>query len=338
MPSFGIIGCGYWGPNYVRALSDLKMHIEYCGDLSQKNLENIANLNQNIKVTTNSDEIIKSNKVDAIIITTPPNTHYELAKKCLEHGKHVLIEKPFVTTHTEGEELVRLAEKMNKKLMVGELYKFNPGVMKTKELINAGELGRIFYAYSERTGLGPIRKYANALWDLAVHDISIATFILGSLPLSISAKAEPYIHENVEDLVFLTMTFPGNVLYSIHASWLAPIKTRKLTVVGSKKMIVFDDVNKDESVKVFERRIELQSLNTTPLYSDHQLVVRMGDVSIPQIEHSEPLKNQLQHFIDCIVNDKVPLTSGKSSLTSIRIMEAADESIRNKGKEIYLKW
>lgn len=335
--NLGIVGYGYWGPNYLRALSELNVaKIMYCSDLNKENLKKVKILYPGIKTTVNYSEILNDSKVDAIIITTPPNTHFEIAKNCLNRDKHVLIEKPFVTKYEEGKELVEIAEKRNKKLMAGELYKFNPCVRKLKELISKDELGNVYYAYAERTGLGPIRKHANVLWDLATHDISIATYILDSTPTSISAVAKPYIQENVEDLVFLTLSFPNDIIYHIHASWIAPVKTRKTTVIGSKKMAVFDDVNKDESIKIFDRRIEKELIDSTPEYSDHQNIVRIGDVIIPKIEQSEPLKNQLRHFLECIEKNEVPLTDGKNSLKNIKILEAAEVSLKQKGKEVYL--
>lgn len=334
MINVSVVGLGYWGPNYVRILNELKdCKVGYCCDLDQKNLVKIKNLSLDAKTTIDYLEVAKSPDVDAVIITTSLNSHFKLAKDFLKNGKHVLIEKPFTSTSKEATELIEIAEKENLALMVGHVYVYNPGVQKLKEILtNKG--GNLYYVRAERLGLGPIRKHANALWDLCTHDISIATYLLDSMPESVSAEGASYIQENVEDMVFLTLKFPNKVVYNIYASWIAPEKIRKTTTVGSDVMVVFDDANKSEMIKVYDRTIDKGLLNSTAEYSDHQSIVSLGDIHIPRVDQSEPLKNQVKHFIDCISNNKKPITDGYEGLKVVKILEAAEKSLKSKGERV----
>jgi predicted dehydrogenase len=328
MASVGVIGCGYWGPNYVRIFNELSgSSVSYCSDLEQKNLSKIKNLYPAIKTTKDYKVVAEDKNTDSIVVTTPLNTHYKIAKHCLESGKHVLIEKPFTSRSDEGAELMKIAKKNGLVLMVGHVYEHHPGVRKLKEIIDGGKLGSIYYMSAERVGLGPIRKYASALWDLATHDISIALYLLGSSPTRVIADGESYIQKDVADLVFLTLKFPNSVLCNIHASWIAPEKIRKITVVGSKGMAVFDDVNKSEMLKIYEREIDISLLNSTPEYTDHQSIVRIGNVYAPEVEKSEPLKNQCVHFLECIAKKKKPLTDAQDGINVVKVLESAEKSL-----------
>ena len=334
MINVAIVGLGYWGPNYLRIFNELKEStIEYCCDLDQANLDKIKDLFPDVKTTNDYKEVAESSNVDAVIITTPLNTHFKLAEDFLRNGKHVLIEKPFTSTSEEAIKLIEIAEKKDITLMVGHVYVYNPSVQKIKEVIS-DKLGKLYYVRAERLGLGPIRKHANALWDLCTHDISIATYLFDSIPENVSTQGGSFIQEGVEDIVFLTLNFPNNVLYNIYASWIAPEKIRKTTVVGSDAMVVFDDVNKSEMIKVYDRKINTELLNSTPEYSDHQSIVNIGDIHIPMVEQSEPLKKQAKHFLDCISNNKKPITDGYEGLKVIKILEAAERSMKNKGESV----
>lgn len=329
MVNISVIGYGYWGPNYVRIFNELKASkISHCCDLNEENLAKVKRLYPTIKTTKDYREIAKDPSIDSVVVTTPLNTHYEIAKYCLENGKHVLIEKPFTSSSKEAEELMKIAEKNDLVLMAGHVYEYHPGIRKLKEIIENGNLGSIYYMSAERVGLGPIRKYASALWDLATHDISIALYLLGELPEKVTAEGESYIQEGVPDLVFLTLKFPNGVLCNIHASWIAPEKIRKITLVGSRSMAVFDDVEKSKMLRIYEREIDKSLLDSTPKYTDHQSIVRVGNIHIPKVEQSEPLKNQCKHFLECITENKKPLTSASDGLNVVRILEAAEKSLR----------
>ena len=329
MVKIGVIGCGYWGPNYIRIFSELGGNkIISCCDLEEKNLLKIKKLDTKIKVETDYRKVARDPDIDAVIITTPLNTHYALAKLCLDKGKHVLIEKPFTSNSQEAEKLIRLVDKNKLILMVGHVYEYNPGIVKLRQIIKKGGLGDIYYAYAERLGLGPIRKHANALWDLTVHDISVAFYLLGEAPLEVIAVGEYYIQTGIKDIVFVSLKFPSRLIYNFYASWIAPEKIRRTSVVGSRGMAVFDDVNKSQMLKIYNRTINSGLLDSTPTYHDHQLVVSVGNVYLPKVEQSEPLKNQARHFLECVSKGKSPLSGAEDGLRVVKILEATERSLR----------
>lgn len=331
MIRIAVIGCGYWGPNYIRIFNELgEARIICCCDLEEKNLLKIKKNYPKIRVETDYHKVARDINIDAVIITTPLNTHYALAKLCLENGKHILVEKPFTSNSQEAQDLIRIANKNKRILMVGHVYEYNPGIIKLKEIIKKGSLGNIYYAYAERLGLGPIRKHANALWDLAVHDISVAFYLLGETPQEVIAVGEYYIQKGIKDIVFVSLKFPSRLIYNFYTSWIAPEKIRRTSVVGSKGMAVFDDVNKSEILKIYKRTINSGLLDSTPAYHDHQLVVSVGDVHVPKVEQSEPLKNQARHFLKCVSKDRRPLSGAEDGLRVVRILEAAERSLRTR--------
>jgi len=329
MVNIGIIGCGYWGPNYIRIISELSgCHLLSCCDLDSSNLSKIKKSYSHVHLCNNYKDLAGDSRIDAVIITTPHNTHFDIAKLCLKNGKHVLIEKPFTSNYRQAEKLVNMADNRKLVLMVGHVYRYNPAVIKLKEIIDSGKLGNIYYITAERFGLGPVRKYANALWDLTIHDISTAIYLLGGMPNDVFAIGEYYIQDNIKDLVFLSMRFPSRIIYNAYSTWIAPEKIRKTTIVGSKGMAVLDDVNKQEPLKIYERAINKALLDSTPEYTDHQLVVNIGDTYIPKITQSEPLKNQVEHFLGSISKGKTPLTCGRDGLRVVSILEAAEKSLK----------
>lgn len=265
-----------------------------------------------------------------MVIATPVNTHYELAKAALESGKHVLIEKPLCRSVAEGEELVALANRHGKLLCVGHVFLFNNGVRGVRNLIRSGDLGRIHYIYSNRTNLGPFRTDVNALWDLAAHDISILNYWLDADPLAVTAHGDSYLNGGVEDVVVACYRYPNRVMACVHASWLNPRKVREITVVGEHKMVVWNDMDLGESVKIYHKSVNIQR---DPVYADSfgafHMQVRNGDVVIPHIAGSEPLAVECNHFIDCILGRARPLNSGENGLRVLRALEAADKSMQN---------
>lgn len=331
MVNIAIIGCGYWGPNYVRIFNELEEgKVKCCCDLEENNLLKVKKLYHNLHMVKDYKKVAEDPDINAAIITTPLKTHYEIAKLFLKNKKHVLVEKPFTADSSQAEELKKIAKKNNVVLMVGHVYEFNPAVQRLREMIQKKELGSVYYCNAERVGLGPIRKHANVLWDLATHDISIALYLLGEYPQKVTAVGEYYLQKDIKDFVFVSLTFPSRFVYNIYVSWIAPEKIRKTTIVGSKCMVVFDDVNKSESLKIYERKFDTDLLGSTPEYSDHQLIVSIGDVRIPKLDQGEPLKIQSRHFLDCIISGKKPMSDAEDGLRVVKVLEAAERSLKSR--------
>ena len=329
-----LVGFGYWGPNYLRVLRELgKCNIRYCCDLDGSKLENIKKIYPDIMIARDYKAVLKGHKIDAAVVVTPLNTHYKIVKFFLEHKKHVLVEKPFTSTSEEAKELINIAKKNRLVLMVGHVYKHNPGITALRDIIKKGKLGKIYYLKAERMGLGPVRRQTSALWDLATHEIYIALYLLGKMPLSVYAHGGSYIQKYIEDFVDLSFIFPDNISCTICASWFAPEKIRRVTVVGSKGMAVFDDVNKTEMLKIYEREINEAPLYSTSEYANHQNIVNIGDILIPKIKQSEPLRNQVECFLECIGNNTQPINDGMDGLNVVRILEAAQKSLKTGKKE-----
>ncbi len=330
----GLIGLGYWGPNYARIFNELDQSVLIaCCDLEEKNLKKIKKIYPRVEAVSNYKKLLDC-RLDAVFITTPPKTHYQIAKFFLENMINVFLEKPFVSNYREGEVLKRIAKKNKLILMVGHVYEFNPTIIKVKEILDKKKLGEVYYVYAQRLGLGPIRKQANALWDLATHDISVALNLFEKFPQKVFALGGSYVQKNVEDMIFLSLTFGKNLIFNIQATWIAPEKIRKTVIVGSRGMLVIDDVNKSESLRFFDHKINRKMLNQSSTYCDHQRVISLGDVTIPQIDQTEPLKNQVLHFFDCLTNKKEPLTGADSGLAVVKVLELAEKSLAS-GREIY---
>ncbi|MDO8885560.1 Gfo/Idh/MocA family oxidoreductase [Candidatus Oleimmundimicrobium sp.] len=334
MIKIGLIGCGTWGRNYIRNfehLDDVKMYA--CCDFVEKNLKHSKRVLPTIKTYCNPEDLIADDEIDAIIIATPAKTHFDLAKKCLNSGKHVLVEKPLTLTSKESKTLIELAKKQDKILMVGHIMEFNPAVVRLKEIIDSRELGNIYYMYLNRTNLGRIREDVNVMWDLAPHDISIVNYLIGQEPKRVSAKGESYIVESTEDVVFLLMEFESNILASIHVSWLDPCKLRRTTVIGDKKMAVFDDTENVDKIRIYDRGVTYNPKTEREFedFGSFQLAYKYGDIHIPQLQLSEPLKNQCTHFVECIKTGNKPKTDGENGLRVVEVLAAAQKSLENDG-------
>jgi len=328
---FGIIGIGYWGQNYIRILKELgNTELKWCADLDDNNLKKIKLHYPDIKTTKNYKDILKDDSVKAVVIVTPANTHHKVIKDCLDSDKNVLVEKPFVTDIEAGEKLVELARNKELKLMVGHVYIFHPAIKKINELINKNKLGNVYYIKSDRIGLGPIRKSGSALWDLAVHDIYIITHLLGKKPENIFAYGGDYLQKGVEDFVSVNLKFKNKVFASINASWFAPEKIRRMTIVGSKGMVVFDDTDKQSPLKFFVREINTNPLNVTPEYHDHQNILTIGEMYKIPIAMKEPLKEQVLHFVDCITkNSKLSAdVDGRSGQEIVKMLKYAEMKLK----------
>lgn len=324
-----LIGVGYWGSNLARILYEFDgSFLHTCADVDQSRLEKIKTQYPTVNTTTNVEEILQNPEIEAVVIATLAVSHYELAKMSLLAGKHTFVEKPLALRAKEAEELVKLAKKTGKALMVGHLLEYHPGVRAVKSLIDIGEIGQVSYLYSQRLNLGKIRQDENCLWSLAPHDISIILYILGQEPESVSAVGECYLQKGIEDVVFLTMRFPKEIMANIHISWLDPHKVRKLTIVGTKKMIVFDDMESAEKIRIYDKGAGVPLDHRS--YRD-DVTLRFGDISIPHIEMTEPLRLECLHFIDCVRSGKTPLSSGESGLRVVKVLEATQKSISGGG-------
>jgi len=333
--NIGIIGCGHWGQNYVRVFSELNVKLLKVFDANRAKLEHVRFHYPGVKIAVALDDIIKDKELEAVVVSTPAYTHYGLCKKILQNQKHVLVEKPFVTQGGEGEELVKLAEEKHRIIMVSHTFLFNPAVVKLKEYMKKGSFGKIYYLHSRRTHLGLIREDVNAVWDLAPHDISMFSFLLDSVPLYASAVGRQILHKGKEDVAFITLKYPGGIIGNIHVSWIDSNKVRELVVIGSKKRIVFDDLNSLEKIKIFEKGISVE--RDVDSYGEFQLLLRDGDILSPKLEMSEPLKNECQHFLLCLEKNKTPLTDGRNGLLVVRTIEAIQQSIAKLGQPVRIR-
>jgi predicted dehydrogenase len=331
-----VVGAGYWGMNYVRVLSMLpETKLVMVCDKSQERLQDVKQRFPNIQVTSDLEDVAASKDFDAAVVSTDATTHHSICRRLLEAGKHVLVEKPITTNSKHASELIDLADKRNLKLMVGHIFLFNPGIEKVKEFINKGEIGKIYYMYSRRTNMGPIRHDVNALWDLAPHDVCIFNYFMDRTPEWVSAVGAKFLNNNNIDAGFITLGYSNNIIGHIHVSWVDPNKEREVIVVGSNQRIAFNDLLPQSKVTVFEKGISASNHN--PLgFGEFHLAMRNGDIFSPVVNISEPLKNQILHFINCVQYNKCPISDGKNGLDVIRVMEAIDASIDQNGATIKL--
>jgi len=328
----GVIGCGHWGPNHIRVFSQLSdSDVSMCADPDKERLEAIQRTFPNVDVTSNHQDIFNNSKIDAVCIAAPTNFHYSLTKEALECGKHVLCEKPLALTADECQELKDLAEQKSRILMVGHVFLFNAGIVWLKVYIQSGQLGRIHYAYAIRTNLGPFRYDVNALWDLAPHDISIFNYLFNGCPVNVSGRGQKCLGETLEDLAFATLEYPDHVLANIHVSWLDPKKVRQITIVGDKKMIVWDDLDDAGSIKLYDKHVEKTKV-FYETYGEFQLLSKEGSITIPNIDAVEPLKAQGEYFIGCIREKTQPeLSNAQKGLDVVKTLTAIQSSIEQKG-------
>lgn len=330
----GIIGCGYWGINYVRVFSELpnSQMLKVC-DLAEERLNHIRQRFPAVETCNTIRQLLHGPRIDAVVVATPSSTHHEIVKECLLLDKHVLVEKPLVMEVAEGEELIALAQERNQVLMVGHTFLYNPGIQKMKSCIWDDDFGEIYYLHATRTNLGPIRKDVNALWDLVPHDISIFGYLLEAKPAWVTAVGAKLLHNCREDVGFITLAYPNGVLGHIHASWADPNKVREVVVVGSKKRIVFNDLNNMESIRIFEKGVS-PSQTDVDSFGEFRFLVRDGDIISPKVEASEPLKNECAHFLDCVAKGGTPLSDGQNGLDVVRVLVAIEESVKRDGAPV----
>lgn len=332
MIKIGIIGAGHWGPNHIRIFTQLAgSQALMCADLNKDRLAAIKNLFPSITTTLDYKEILNNKEIDGVCVATPTDTHFTISKEALEAGKHVLCEKPLAMESDECLQLKQLAQKNKKILMVGHVFVFNTGIRHLKEYIASGELGRIHYAHSERTNLGPFRYDVNALWDLAPHDISIFNFLFESCPVSVSARGQKCLGQSLEDLAFVTMDYPRNILVNVHVSWLDPKKVRQITIVGDKKMVSWDDLDNIGPIHLYDKHVERTS-KFYESYGDFQLLSKEGSITIPKVVSGEPLKAQNQYFLQCVEKNEPPvLADAQKGLDVVKTLKAIQRSIDEHG-------
>jgi len=336
MIRIAVIGAGQWGPNLIRNFHSHEASEVVCVvDQSAARLQQARARFPDVRVTEDAAPVLADAGIDAVVIATPTNTHYPLARVALEHGKHVLVEKPITDDVARAEELCALAAARGRVLMVGHVFLYNPAVGRVKQLLEAGHLGRIYYVSMVRTNLGPIRLDVDAAWDLASHDISIVNHWLGAPPDRASAAGGSWINAGVHDAVFATLRYPGGVLVHLHVSWLNPRKVRQITIVGERRMLTFDDMSLDEPLRLYDKQVteERTAAPWTDTFASFRASVREGDITIPRVPMGEPLKIECEHFLDCIRTGGTPLTGGTEGLAVVRALAAIQRSIVNGGRE-----
>jgi predicted dehydrogenase len=331
----GVVGCGYWGPNLIRNFRSLPdCHMKIMCDISAARLKHLRSLYPEVKGETDYSHMLNGAGLDAVAIATSVRYHYPMAKASLEAGKHTFIEKPMAASSRECEELIEIAKHHGLVLMVGHTFLYSPAVRKIKEITDSGDIGDIRYISARRLNLGLFQKDINVAWDLAPHDISIILHIMGQGPTSVNCRGSAHVTPGIEDVTSMCLSFPRDRSAIVHSSWLDPRKIREMTIVGSKRMIVYDDVAPLEKIRVFDARVERPPHYDT--FAEFHYAYHYGDVYAPYIKQEEPLKTECQHFLDCIRDGKTPLSSGHQGLDLVRILEASSLSLKQNGSPIPL--
>lgn len=334
--NLAIIGLGYWGPNFARLCFEVdNINLLYCCDIDERSLAKIKKQFPSVKITNNYQTLLKDKNIDAVIVVTPPKTHYKLCSSFLIAGKDVLVEKPMTLARNDAKKLILLSQKYKQILMVDHIFKYNSAIIKLKELISKNVLGKVFYVSGSYTALGPVRSDVNAILDLAPHHFYILNYVLQSEPLWISALGESYLRTENSDVSFIAMGYPGNIIAKVDVSWLYPFKVRNLVVVGKHKMAFFDDTSLDEKLKIYNKRAFFAS-NHPEYPAILKIVYREGDIITPRLEPKEPLKEVLLHFRDCVLSRQQPKSDGRDGETVVLMLEAAQKSLRNKGRRVAL--
>ncbi len=334
MIGVAVVGAGNWGKNLVRNFAGLEgVALRRIVDLSEKVRISMASQYPQAKVTAELDDALRDADVEAVVIATDAPLHFELAERVLQAGKHVYVEKPLTLSSEDAARLVELADQKGVKLMVGHLLEYHPAVNHMKQMIADGDVGNPLYLYFQRVNLGIVRKKENAWWSLAPHDISVACYLFDAEPVSVSASGHDYLQDGIEDVVFANLKFADGRMAHIHVSWLDPHKIRKVTLVGSSKMVVFDDMEAAEKIRVYDKGAEMGG--SVSSYAE-AITLRTGDILIPRIAGGEPLRAEGQHFVDCIRNDQTPRSDGLDGLRVVRALEAGSKSLAAGGQPVEL--
>lgn len=331
MIGMAVIGCGYWGPNLIRNFHNLEgARLEVIADLSRERLEHVGRLYPHVRRTQDWREVLSDPAVDAVAVATPVSTHAEIGREVLSAGKHLFVEKPMAASSDECRALLELAGPRGLHIMVGHTFVFTPAVRKIRQLMRDGELGEVYYVNITRVNLGLFQQDVNVVWDLAPHDVAMLNHLFRATPKVVSATGRSYVQEGIEDVAFLTLEYPGGQLAHVHVSWLDPNKIRQATFVGSRKMLVYDDVSSLEKIRVYDKGVDV--LPHYDNFGEFHLSYRFGDIFIPRLEQVEPLKIETAHFIACIEGREEPLSSGAHGLEVVEVLEKACRSIQEDGK------
>jgi predicted dehydrogenase len=331
----GVLGCGYWGPNHIRNFSMLRSagaEMAVAADRDEARRRHVAELYPWVRLESDADAVLDDRAIDAVVVATPVHTHYPLARKALEQGKHVLVEKPFVTDPAQADELVALARDKQRVLMVGHTFEYTAAVNRMRELVVSGEIGDVQYIRSLRVNLGLFQKDINVLWDLAPHDVSILLYVLQRMPTHVTAVGNAHVTEGVEDVAVVTLEFGPSLMANVIVSWLDPRKVREMTVVGNKKMLVYDDISANEKIRVYDKGVE--GPRHYDSFGDFQYSYRYGDIITPMLREHEPLRAECAHFLECIRTGAVPRSSGEVGARVCRILSSAQTSLRAQGLRV----
>jgi predicted dehydrogenase len=327
----GVIGYGYWGPKLVRNFADLQSaDLSAVADSDLSRLARVQAQYPSVRLFARAEDLLHEPDIDAVVIATPVHTHYRLARAALLAGKHVMVEKPLTASTTEAEELADLADQLGRTLMAGHTFQYNPAVRALRELVASGELGEVYYVDSARLNLGVFRRDINVLWDLAPHDISILVDVLAAEPTSLSARGSASVHRQVHDVAYMEMRFPGEIMAHVHVSWLDPCKVRRVTIVGSKKMVVYNDVSDVEKIRIYDKGVDRPY--ETDKFDDFHLTYRYGTLQVPFIPFDEPLRLQCEHFVECAQTGQRPRSDGRMAARVVHLLELADRSLHNDGR------
>ncbi len=335
MIRIGVVGFGYWGPNIIRNFNSIAGgEVSAIWDIDKKARMRAKPLWPRIKIAASFNEIVTSKGIDAVAIVTPVFTHFDLAKKALENGKHIFVEKPFTSTVAQAEDLISLAEKKRLKIMVDHTFIFTGAVRKIKELINKNSLGKLYYYDSTRVNLGLFQHDVNVVWDLAVHDLYIMDYLIKQKPVAVIAVGAEHFGRKFENIAFLTLYFNDSFIAHFNVNWLSPVKLRMTLIGGNKKMLLWDDMQSDEKIRIYDKGVDIKTKEG--LYN---LLVdyRSGDMCAPKIDHAEALKLETEHFVNCIKTNKTPINDGYAGLRVLKILEASDKSLRNSSKVVKLR-
>ena len=334
MLKVAVVGYGYWGPNLVRNFVEApESEVVMVADISEANLKRVSGRYPAIQTTTSVDDIYNNDEIDAVVIATPVNTHYELALNALQSGKHVMVEKPMASSSEQAKHLIQEAQSRNLVLMVDHTFVYTGAVRKIANLVREGELGDVLYYDSTRINLGLFQHDVNVIWDLAVHDLSIIEYVLNKEPRAVSATGMSHVEGEPENVAYLTIYYDDNLIAHVNVNWLAPVKVRRTLIGGSKKMIVYDALEPIETIKIYDKGIEVETAED--IYRT-LIGYRTGDMYSPKVEATEALQLEARHFIDCIKNGTTPETDGAAGLRVVKILEAASKSIKNRGSVVEL--
>lgn len=333
--NIGVVGCGYWGPNLIRNFRTTRgCTVRTICDRDENRLNHLKSLYPEVHLETEFERMVADPKINAAVVATPVQFHFKMAKALLEAGKHTFIEKPMASSSAECEELIAIAEKYGLTLMIGHTFLYSAPVRKIKEVVKSGDIGTIQYISSRRLNLGLYQKDINVAWDLAPHDLSIILYIMEESPVSVNCRGNCHVTPGIEDVTNMSLSFKNNQIATVQNSWLDPRKVREMTIVGTRRMVVYDDVEPLEKIKIYDARVDRPPHYNT--FAEFTYSYHYGDIYVPYVKQEEPLKVETQHFIDCINNNAKPLSDGHHGLDLVKILEASSESLKRQGAPVHL--